>query len=204
LADARKAGYKGTIVSNANKPELRELLLARRRALSIDQRRTFSEAIQNNLHELLHERGIRHVLVYRAMGDEVATDKILASGAAWELYAPRTLHADHMEWLSIGPDSTWQRGRFGVMEPQQGEPWHAGMRPAALICPMTGFDRRGHRLGMGLGCFDRWLGEHRDSLDLMIGLAYACQEWPSLPVEAHDIPMHLILTEREAIPCPMP
>ncbi|HXH65516.1 MAG TPA: 5-formyltetrahydrofolate cyclo-ligase [Mariprofundaceae bacterium] len=191
-------------MSDADKPELRELLLARRRALSAAERRSFSESIQSTLLDLLQERGIRHVLVYRAMGDEVATDMILASGAAWQLYAPHTPHADHMEWLRIGPETGWQRGRFGVMEPQQGELWDAGMRPAALICPMTGFDRRGHRLGMGLGCFDRWLGEHHAALECIIGLAYACQEWPALPEEAHDIPMHMILTEREAITCPTP
>ena len=191
-------------MSSADKSELRKLLLARRRALLPEQRRGFSETIQNTLLALLNERDIRHVLVYRAMGDEVATDLILAGSDAWRMYAPRTLHADHMEWLHIRSDSLWRRGCFGVMEPQQGEPWDTGMRPAALICPMTGFDRRGHRLGMGLGCFDRWLATHRAGLDLMVGLAYACQEWPALPAEDHDIPMHMILTEREAIACPTP
>jgi 5-formyltetrahydrofolate cyclo-ligase len=191
-------------VSDADKPKLRELLLARRRALSAAQRRTFSESIQNTLLTLLAEHGIRHVLAYRAMGDEVATDMIMADDARWHRYAPHTPHADHMEWLRIGPDSTWRRGRFGVMEPQHGEAWDAGMGPAALICPMTGFDRRGHRLGMGLGCFDRWLGEHHAGLAHIIGLAFSCQEWPALPVEGHDIPMQLILTEKEAIACPTP
>jgi 5-formyltetrahydrofolate cyclo-ligase len=190
-------------VSDADKPKLRELLLTRRRALSDTQRRSFSEAIQRKLLTLLAEHDIHHVLVYRAMGDEVATDMILADDR-WHRYAPRTLHADHMEWLRIGPDSTWHRGRFGVMEPQQGEAWDAGMGQTALICPMTGFDRRGHRLGMGLGCFDRWLGQHHSDLEKLIGLAFASQEWPALPIEDHDIPMHTILTERETITCPTP
>jgi 5-formyltetrahydrofolate cyclo-ligase len=38
----------------------------------------------------------------------------------------------------------------------------------------------------------------------IIGLAFSCQEWPALPVEGHDIPMQLILTEKEAIACPTP
>ena len=69
---------------------------------------------------------------------------------------------------------------------------------------MPCLDRQGNRLGIGLACFDRWLGAHRGHIDLLVGLAYACQEWPTLPVENHDIPLQLILTEREVIACPTP
>jgi 5-formyltetrahydrofolate cyclo-ligase len=191
-------------VSDIEKSEIRESLLARRRALTDEDRRTYSDTIQRTLVDQLNRHGIRHALVYRAMGDEVSTGRVLNECETRGIYAPRTPHAELMEWLRVGSGSSWRRGRFGVMEPQQGEPWSPDKRPAALICPMTGFDRRGNRLGMGLGCFDRWLARHRSDIDLLIGLAFACQEWPQLPVEDHDIPLQLILTEREAIACPTP
>jgi len=189
-------------VSDAEKPRIREQLLARRRGLSTDERERFSAAIQRNLCEELDRHGIRHVLIYRGMNDEVDTGMVLEADAGKNIYAPHTPHAEHMEWRRITPDSTWARGPFGVMEPQSGEPWTPSERPAALICPMAGFDRKGNRLGLGLGCFDRWLGAHRADIDLLVGLAFSCQEWPALPTEAHDIPLQLILTEREVIVCP--
>jgi 5-formyltetrahydrofolate cyclo-ligase len=189
-------------VSDTEKSRIREQLLARRRSLSTVERERFSSTIQHTLCDQLDRSGIRHALIYRAMGDEVDTGMVLDSDGARAVYAPHTPHADHMAWLRIGPDTTWGRGSFGVMEPQAGETWTPDARPVALICPMTGFDRQGNRLGMGLGCFDRWLGEHRDGVDLLVGLAYACQEWPALPVEKHDMPLQLILTEREVIACP--
>ena len=189
-------------MSDIDKPKIREQLLARRRSLSSEDRQRFSATIQRSLCDQLDRYGIRHALIYRAMNDEVDTGMVFDGDPALAIYAPHTPHAEHMEWLRIGPQSTWARGRFGVMEPQAGEPWMPDARPMALICPMTGFDRRGNRLGMGQGCFDRWLGVHRHHVDLLVGLAYACQEWPALPVEDHDIPLQLILTEREVIACP--
>ena len=191
-------------MSDIEKPRIREQLLTRRRRLSAEQRRRFSATIQLALCAHLESHGIRHALIYRAMNDEVDTRMLFDADAAWTAYAPHTPHADHMEWLRIDADSRWARGRFGVMEPQAGAAWTPDARPAALICPMTGFDRQGNRLGMGLGCFDRWLAANRDHIDLLVGLAYACQEWPELPVENHDMPLQLILTEREAIVCPTP
>lgn len=189
-------------MSDTEKPDIREQLLARRRSLSSDDRQRFSVTIQRTLGDQLDRHGIRHVLIYRAMNDEVDTALMFEPDSSRAVYAPHTPHADHMEWLRITPDSTWKRGRFGVMEPEAGEPWTPDGRPVALVCPMTGFDRKGNRLGMGLGCFDRWLGAHRADVDLLVGLAFASQEWPALPVEGHDIPLQLILTEREVIACP--
>ncbi|PJC70988.1 MAG: 5-formyltetrahydrofolate cyclo-ligase, partial [Zetaproteobacteria bacterium CG_4_8_14_3_um_filter_59_5] len=70
-----------------------------------------------------------------------------------------------------------------------------------LLCPLVGFDRCGNRLGMGKGCFDRWLDGMKNHILLGVGLAFACQECPRIPAEAHDMPLDIIITEGETIAC---
>lgn len=68
--------------------------------------------------------------------------------------------------------------------------------PDVVLVPCVGFTREGFRLGYGGGYFDRWLAEHPGVTT--IGLAGSAAE-TSFPVEAHDRPLTLILTERELI-----
>ena len=72
--------------------------------------------------------------------------------------------------------------------------------PEVLIIPMVGFDRNGGRLGYGGGFYDRTLENLRSKhATLAIGFAYSEQEFESLPLEATDQKLDIIITEREII-----
>jgi 5-formyltetrahydrofolate cyclo-ligase len=186
------------------KSMLRAEALARRRALSAAERERASTAIQNTLLRLLERRRLNEapLLVYRAMNSEVDTRRILARPHP-AMYAP-AVREHRMLWLRVSPETRWSPGGMGVLEPDEGDPWTPETGEAALVCPLAGFDRAGNRLGLGKGCFDRWLGDHREHVGLVIGLAFACQELPSIPAEAHDQPLDLVITERELITCRKP
>lgn len=83
-------------------------------------------------------------------------------------------------------------GPFGTREPT-GPP----VVPDLVLVPLLAFDRAGGRLGYGAGYYDGWLAAHPDAF--AVGLAYAAQEVPAVPREAHDQPLDVILTERERI-----
>jgi len=106
-----------------------------------------------------------------------------------------------MQWREVGPDSLWHKGKFGIEEPVGGRPWAPSVGKAVLVCPLAGFDRRGNRLGLGLGCFDRWLARYGADLAVTFGLGFSCQELPAIPAESHDVPLDFIITEREVIEC---
>jgi 5-formyltetrahydrofolate cyclo-ligase len=110
---------------------------------------------------------------------------------------------EDMHWLGVTKNTTWIRGTFGILEPENGPDWADEATPAILLCPLVGFDRSGNRLGMGRGCFDRWLEKFQHRIDAIIGLAFSCQEVAAVPVEDHDIPLHAIITEKEVISCQM-
>ena len=67
----------------------------------------------------------------------------------------------------------------------------------SIIVPVLGFDADGYRLGFGKGWYDRFLATQPQALK--IGLAYSWSQVPALPHEPHDIPLDILVTEREII-----
>jgi 5-formyltetrahydrofolate cyclo-ligase len=65
-----------------------------------------------------------------------------------------------------------------------------------ILVPLLGFDRAGQRIGYGKGFYDRLLAQ---TTKPAYGLAFAAQEVPQIPVEAHDRPLNGIITEDEII-----
>jgi len=186
-----------------DKAALRTAARARRNAINAEQRASFSAAICSRLQQYLtrHMAGTDCLLAYRATTDEVDTAFIF-SDPPCRLFAPRTHDHGMLDWLEVSDTTIWAPGAFGIMEPQGGSCWSPETGNTVLVCPLTGFDRQGNRLGMGKGCFDRWLAHHRAHLSLVIGLAFACQEIAAIPAEAHDMPLDVIITEQEVIACP--
>ncbi len=81
-------------------------------------------------------------------------------------------------------------GAWGIQEPAADFPI---VEPDMLLVPLLAFDATGHRLGYGGGYYDRTIA----ALGVpTIGIAFAGQESASLPVEAHDMALNFILTER--------
>lgn len=71
------------------------------------------------------------------------------------------------------------------------------LEPEILIVPMVAFTRQGARLGYGGGFYDRTLAMLRAKrATLAIGFAFAAQEADSLPLEATDEILDMIVTEQ--------
>jgi 5-formyltetrahydrofolate cyclo-ligase len=69
--------------------------------------------------------------------------------------------------------------------------------PEMVIAPLLAFDGEGNRLGQGGGYFDRTIADlHQRTKAVILGLAYAGQEVPSVPAEVHDRPLDAVLTEQ--------
>ncbi len=91
------------------------------------------------------------------------------------------------------------KGPFGARVPAAG----AWLEPGILIVPLVAFDRRLNRLGYGGGFYDRTLERLRAARPVRaIGLAYAAQELPDLPLEPTDQPLDAIVTETGTLAAP--
>jgi 5-formyltetrahydrofolate cyclo-ligase len=83
---------------------------------------------------------------------------------------------------------------FGTSGPGEGA---AVLEPEILLVPLAAFDAKGHRIGYGAGYYDRAIAKlHAKALNpLLVGIAFDCQEVPSVPAEQHDVALHAVLTE---------
>ena len=94
--------------------------------------------------------------------------------------------------------------KYGILEPRHRV--NDLIRPNMLdvvLCPLVGFDRRGNRLGMGQGYYDRTFKRrstcwHKPTL---IGIAHHFQAYDALPAQPWDIPLDSIITDQEVICC---
>jgi len=98
-------------------------------------------------------------------------------------------------WRS--PEDEMTAGSYGIREPARGEPWPLGELDLVIV-PVLACDRRGLRLGRGGGYYDRFLAQ--DSLRATTcGLAFARQVVDVLPAEAHDVPVEIVVTDRDVL-----
>jgi len=89
------------------------------------------------------------------------------------------------------------RGQYGIFEPSSDS---ADVDPDVVLVPLAAFDRAGHRIGYGRGYYDRTLQNLRAMKKItVIGLAFAVQEIDVVPRLPHDEQLDCVLTERELI-----
>ena len=69
-----------------------------------------------------------------------------------------------------------------------------------VIVPGLAFDINGNRLGRGAGFYDRFLPK-LPSTATIIGLAFECQVFESIPTERHDRPVDILITETQLRTC---
>ncbi|MEP1518662.1 5-formyltetrahydrofolate cyclo-ligase [Ascidiaceihabitans sp.] len=94
------------------------------------------------------------------------------------------------------PDGAMKAGPFGAQIPEVDD----FFEPEIVIVPLVAFDAQGGRLGYGGGFYDRTLELLRGKrATLAIGFAFAAQQADSLPLEATDQPLDMIVTENGVI-----
>ena len=104
-------------------------------------------------------------------------------------FADRDAAMEFRRWTDPFDEEELGRGPFGVAQPSFGA---APAHPDVVFVPLIAFTRRCERMGQGGGHYDRWLSRHPEALRL--GLAWDCQLVDRLPVEAHDIHLHAVVT----------
>ncbi len=91
------------------------------------------------------------------------------------------------------------RGRFGIMEPVDGERLSRGNSAGlAWLVPGTAFSADGGRIGFGGGAYDSLLSRFGG---VRIGVCYQFQMLGSVPVEPHDVKMEYVITEERTYVC---
>ncbi|OIP32735.1 MAG: 5-formyltetrahydrofolate cyclo-ligase [Deltaproteobacteria bacterium CG2_30_66_27] len=172
----------------------------RERSISTVSAEAGERAQEHFLREFPPRAGVSAAL-YCALAGEIPTDRIRHAylGAGARLYYPRTTESRTLAFYPHREGDGWETGPYGISEP----PKPTGVEPRLagwdiVVIPGLAFDRRGNRLGHGFGYYDRFLGGLPKSVP-RVGLAFAGQLVPEVPVDAWDVPVHALVTEEGVI-----
>ncbi len=138
------------------------------------------------------------LLLYYGIGSEPDTAQLLEplSLKGIPLFLPRCLPGQQIEArLFQGPNSL-SPGLFHIPEPDESCPSINRDSLSIILVPGLAFDKQGFRLGHGGGYYDRYLAGFTG---LTVALCRDKLLFPSIPVEPHDHPIDLILTETRCL-----
>ncbi len=121
----------------------------------------------------------RYAQFFLEQGHSIALPRLLADDGAMRF-------AQHTDPLG---ESDLEAGPHGLMQPARGT---EDLVPDIIFVPLLAFDEAGMRLGQGGGYYDRWIAAHPDVV--RIGLAWDAQKVDQVPVEPHDMPLHMVVT----------
>lgn len=189
--------------------ELRKEILNSLKSQNDAEKLKKSLVIKNKLFELEGFIKTRCVVAYVSMSEEVDTHQIIdesirmgktvgvpvmvSSGKKGKKDLIISQITDRIRQLEIGP--------YGINEPKANE-----IRPIpyenmdVVLVPGVGFDKNGNRLGRGKGYYDRFLKKLPKNA-LTIGLCFDFQIQESVPTLPHDMPVRMLLSNREIAIC---
>ena len=169
----------------------RKVALYARRSLAQEERASFSEKISMRISKILMDGGRYTVLLYAAVWDEAAVRLDDRFHVSYPVIMPGyRMDAYHM------PEECFVSGDHGIREPDPEK--SILMHPYdfdAVIVPCVAFDEKCRRLGHGGGFYDRYLPKCENAL--LIAAAFEAQKIDNVITDEHDVPVDMVVTERE-------
>ena len=187
------------------KDALRKEMLAKREAHHSSGGHVNCIEIMDRFLRLPSFDSARCVLLYSSKGGEVHTDGIIRSALSLgkKVALPVTIReGNSLELYEIKSVDELAAGAFGILEPARSPERRVQPEEVDLVVvPGVSFDRRGHRLGYGMGYYDSLLKKVKGC---KIGLAYDMQMVEHVPDEPHDVAVDMVVTQNEIIMCGKP
>jgi 5-formyltetrahydrofolate cyclo-ligase len=182
-------------VIEQQKKLLRRSTLAERGNLTEQDRLALSKAAVRRLLEVDEVEQARSVLTFSSFGHEISTDSLIDDllERGKKVLIP-WVDGQSLAAAEIRSRSELQPGFRGIHEPSE----RTAVAPTAdvIIVPGVAFDELGRRLGYGGAFFDQFLKTTRG---FRIGLCFDLQIANEIPVEDHDEPVDMVVTDSRTL-----
>lgn len=174
------------------KHELRQVILARLRAIPSHTREEYSAQLRNQL--ACHLEGSpKRVALYYPLRHEVNLLPLLQTYPRHFFGFPRCESQRRLQFHHIThPDTQMSPGAMGIPAPELNTPIIPPHQFDIVIVPGVAFTREGTRLGYGGGYYDRYLP--LCSKAKILAVAFPEQIVATIPTQQHDLTLPLILT----------
>jgi 5-formyltetrahydrofolate cyclo-ligase len=184
------------------KKRLRDYYRALRICATPQQRMQAAESVSEQLLALPEWSSAHYVAGYWATQGELPLHSVQMRMQAPQIWCLPLVQAN--KTLKFSP---WRSGdplasnQYGIPEPDISPTSTLDANAISIILlPLLAYTRSGTRLGMGGGYYDRSFSKHlRTSSTLLVGVAYANQEAPSLPYDDWDVKLDMLVNENELI-----
>ena len=175
----------------------RDKMERRLRLLSLDARRLQSEQLCRKLGQIPALQHIRCIAAYLPLASEINVLPLLVRLVERGVVVgvPAAVEGGNYQWTRWKADDPCEKGRDGVQQPVMQQSVATSDIELVLV-PGRAFALDGTRLGRGGGWYDRLL---TDVAACCVGVAFDEQLVETLPVEAHDIPMNILVTNKRII-----
>ncbi|MCK5675811.1 MAG: 5-formyltetrahydrofolate cyclo-ligase [Verrucomicrobia bacterium] len=179
-----------------SKQQIRREIETQRKALDAQWLETASARVVETLLSMDVFQSAETVALYMAISGEVNLDSLFQKcrelGKRTCIPVFNTKEKLY-EMAEITPETECLTGHYGIREPLS--PCLFPMDNVDLVVvPGVAFDRKGNRLGRGGGYYDRLLEGFSGASS---AVAFDFQVLPSIPLEQHDKPVDVLVTETE-------
>jgi len=185
------------MTSSASKADLRAAALAKRDALSDEQRAVAAQTLAKRgvPFEITPGMVVSGYSPIRSEIDPAPLMRQLAEQGA-KLALPAVMaRGKSLAFRAWSPNDRLMLGPLGILEPS---PAAAELIPDIMLVPLAAFDAEGHRIGYGAGHYDFTLDHLRKAKAITaVGIAFAVQQIKAVPAQPHDVALDYVLTEKK-------
>lgn len=183
------------------KTQLRNTIRRKRTSIGTARRKAWDAKINDALEAYARRKTPRVVAAYLAFDGEpnLAPSLSVLAELGTKLAVPVIHGEPDQRFISMRqfiPDEGLQTNYYGIAEPVAAREFPLTDIDLVLV-PLVAWDRRGNRLGMGAGYYDRLFQPvSRKKRPVRVGVGYDLQQSECVPVDPWDIRLHAVLTEK--------
>lgn len=191
-----------------DKSTLRKQLQQRRNNLSSEEQKTYSEITCQRINKSSVFQSAKHIAFYTPVNGEISPLSLSFTHNTREksFYLPllSRQHEHHLFFVKINEETRYKNNIYNIPEPIYKDGDILPIEDLDLvIMPLVAADKRGNRLGMGGGYYDRSFEFKKNNKTnknpLLMGLAYDFQIVTDLVAEDWDVPLDYLASNHALI-----